>query len=117
LSQYPKIKVLPGDSAPATMYAFYNVEHKPLDDKRVRQALFMATQRDFIFRTAYFGVGLIGTAPFTPEIQWSANPDIDYRNMYPYDVAKANALLDEAGVKRDANGKRFSVKMLIYSNQ
>ena len=117
LKQDPKLKVLPGDSAPSTMYSFFNVEHKPLDDKRVRHALFMAIDRDYLLRNAFFGTGEVGTAPFTPQIKWAVNPDIDYRKMYPFDASKANAILDEAGVKRDASGKRFSVKMLIYATQ
>jgi peptide/nickel transport system substrate-binding protein len=31
---------------------------------------------------------------------------------YPFDVAKANALLDEAGYKRGADGTRFKLKLL-----
>jgi peptide/nickel transport system substrate-binding protein len=31
--------------------------------------------------------------------------------VYDFDVAKANALLDEAGYKKDADGKRFSLKL------
>ncbi|RVC56751.1 ABC transporter substrate-binding protein, partial [Mesorhizobium sp. M2A.F.Ca.ET.046.02.1.1] len=31
---------------------------------------------------------------------------------YPFDVAKANALLDEAGYKRADDGKRFALKLL-----
>ncbi len=31
---------------------------------------------------------------------------------YPFDVAKANALLDEAGYKRGADGNRFTLKLL-----
>lgn len=30
------------------------------------------------------------------------NPAVDYHKMYPYDPARANAMLDVAGVKRDA---------------
>ena len=31
---------------------------------------------------------------------------------YPFDVAKANALLDEAGYKRGGDGTRFALKLL-----
>jgi peptide/nickel transport system substrate-binding protein len=36
-------------------------------------------------------------------------PDVP---TYPFNVARANTLLDEAGYKRDANGTRFSLKLL-----
>lgn len=113
----PRVKVLQSDSAPNVGLAFLNTQHKPLDDRRVRQALFMATDRDYLIRNAYFNTGSVGIAPFTTEIAWAANPDVDYRKMYPYDTARANALLDEAGVKRNAAGKRFAVRMATFATQ
>lgn len=113
----PNVVVLQSDSAPNTGLAFLNTQHKPLDDRRVRQALFMATDRDYLFRNAFFGVGQPGIAPFTTEIAWAADPAIDYAKMYPYDPARANALLDAAGVKRGADGKRFAVHMVTYATQ
>ena len=54
--------------------------------------------------------------PFTNQIGWAADPKIDYRTMYPFDPAKANALLDAAGIARDAQGTRFKVRFLITSD-
>ncbi len=113
----PRVKVLQSDSAPNVALAFLNTQRKPLNDRRVRQALFMATDREYLIKNAYFNSGSAGIAPFTTEIGWAVNPDVDYRKMYPFDAARANALLDEAGVKRDANGKRFSVRMLMFATQ
>ncbi len=113
----PNLKVETSDSAPLTTLVFYNTKKKPFDNKLVRKALFMAIDRDYIFKNAFFEVGQVGTAPFTTEIAWAANPDIDYRKMYPFDVAKANAMLDEAGLKRGPDGKRFSTTISIFSNQ
>ena len=95
--------------APGAKMLFINTKHKPLDDKRVRQALMLATNRDLLFKAVWFETGGIGVQPFTSKLAWAANRDIDYRKMYPFDVKKANALLDEAGYKRDASGKRFTV--------
>ncbi len=111
----PKLKLELSDFVPGTTFAFFNVARKPLDDKRVRQALMMATDRDYIFKNAYFEVGGVATAPWTKQIKWTVNPNIDYRKMYPYDAARANALLDEAGVKRGADGKRFTTHVIIYT--
>ncbi len=113
----PKLKIEQSDQAPESSMAFINVSNKPLDDKRVRQALMLATDRDYLMKNAFFDIGAVGVAPFTTEIKWAANPDIDYRKMYPFDIAKANALLDEAGVKRGADGKRFAVRVMIFANQ
>ena len=43
---------------------------------------------------------------------WTIDESIDYNKMYPFNVDKANALLDEAGVKRGADGKRFKINLL-----
>jgi peptide/nickel transport system substrate-binding protein len=113
----PQLKVVQSDNAPLSSIAFFNTARKPFDDKRVRQALFMATDRDYIFKTAFLGVGSVGIMPFTTDIGWAANPDIDYRTLYPFDVARANALLDEAGITRGANGKRFAAHIALLATQ
>ena len=112
----PKLQLRPANIPPGIDILFLNVTRKPLDDRRVRQALMMATDRDLLFKTAFLGVGGVGTMPFTNGIKWAADPNIDYRKMYPYDVAKANALLDEAGVKRGADGIRFKMDILFSSD-
>ena len=89
---------------------------KPLDDKRVRKALYMATDRELLLHTAYLDIGGVGTMPFTNKLEWAANPDIDYRKMYPFDPAKANAMLEETGHKRGADGIRFKLNLLVASD-
>ena len=110
----PKLALKPAHVAPGTDFAFVNIHRKPFDDKRVRQALLMATDRDYIRNTVYQGLGDVGIMPFTSQIKWAANHDIDYRKMYPFDYAKANAVLDEVGAKRGADGTRFKVD-LVYA--
>ncbi len=111
----PKLQMVLNDVSPTLDIIFFNTKRKPLDDRRVRQALMVATDRDYLFKNAFFNFGQVGTQPFTVDIPWAANPNIDYRKMYPFDPAKANAMLDEAGMKRGANGKRFTVNMVIWS--
>lgn len=112
----PQLKLLPAGFAPSSNLMFLNVNRKPLDDKRVRQALLMATDREFLLKTAWFGQGNVGIMPFNSQVKWAANADIDYRKLYPFDAARANALLDEAGVKRGADGTRFSVRLVYPSD-
>ena len=95
---------------------FLNNNRKPLDDKRVRQALLMATDREYLVKTGYLA-GEVGTMPFTNRLPWAADPNIDYRKMYPLDPARANALLDEAGLKRGAAGIRFKVTMVFSADE
>jgi peptide/nickel transport system substrate-binding protein len=117
LGRNPKLKLVDADTPPLSSLAFFNTAHKPLDDKRVRQALFMATDRNYLLRNAFFGIGSIGTQPFPTQIGWAADPKIDYNAMYPFDPARANALLDEANIKRDAGGRRFGLRLLVLGTQ
>ncbi len=110
----PKLKIEFDDAAPNSQFMYFNTKRKPLDNKRVRQALFMAVDREYLMKNAFFNIGQIGTQPFNTYMTWAVNPDIDYRKMYPLDVAKANQMLDDAGVKRGADGKRFKVSILPY---
>jgi peptide/nickel transport system substrate-binding protein len=116
LRRDPKVKIVQADAAPLMTFAFLNVSRKPLDDRRVRQALFRATDRDYLLKNVFFGVGKAGITPFTTDIGWATAPDLDFNKMYPFDTAKANALLDEAGYKRGPDGMRFSLKVIIFAN-
>lgn len=111
----PGIKLENSGFAPGAKVLFLNTTHKPLDDKRVRQALMMATNRDFLYKAVWFGTGGLGIMPFTSKLPWSANFDIDYRKMYPLDTDRANALLDEVGLKPGADGNRFSITFVYRS--
>jgi peptide/nickel transport system substrate-binding protein len=79
---------------------------KPFDDKRVRQALNYAVDRDALNKTLYQGLAVSMTSPL-PASQWGFDETL---KGYPYDPAKAKQLLTEAGYP---NG--FSVELLSYS--
>jgi peptide/nickel transport system substrate-binding protein len=111
-----RLKLTTSGFPPGTTFGFFNVSRKPLDDPKVRQALFMATNRDYLVKTAWQGDGTPSPRPWTSAIKWAANPDIDYSKMYPFDPKGANALLDEAGLKRGANGTRFAVGFAYAAN-
>ena len=74
-------------------YIAFNVEKKPFDNKLVRQALNMATNKDEIMKAVYQGNGQVAKNPIPP-ILWSYNNNV---KDYAYDVAKAKALLAQAG--------------------
>jgi dipeptide transport system substrate-binding protein len=75
-------------------YLAFNTEKKPFDDKRVRQALNMAVNKQAIIDVVFQGSGKIAKNPIPPTI-WSYNDAVE---DYPYDPEKAKALLAEAGV-------------------
>src|SRR5262245_21714690 len=89
----PKLKVLEQEGLKAGYLAF-NVEKKPFDDKRVRQALNMAIDKKAIIKAVYQGQGKPAKNPIPPTI-WSYDDSI---TAYPYDPKKAAELLKEAGV-------------------
>ena len=76
-------------------YLGFNTEKAPFTDKRVRQALNMAVNKQAIIDVVFQGAGKAAKNPMPPTI-WSYN---DAVQDYPYDVEKAKALLAEAGVK------------------
>lgn len=90
----PNVKVLHQEGLNVG-YLAMNVEHKPFDDLRVRLAINYAINRDAILKAVYQGAGKKAKNPIPPTI-WSYN---DAVKDYPYDPAKAKALLAEAGLK------------------
>ena len=74
-------------------YIAFNVEKKPFDNKLVRQALSMAVDKPSILNSVFQGAGQSAKNPIPPTL-WSYNDKI---TDYPYDVAKAKALLTKAG--------------------
>jgi len=90
--------------------AYINMRNQPFSDKRVRQALSYAIDRGFI-RASVFPGGLAQNmvGPVSPSSPMY-NTALKDR---PLDPAKANALLDEAGFKRGADGTRFSLRYVF----
>ncbi|MEO8345794.1 MAG: ABC transporter substrate-binding protein [Betaproteobacteria bacterium] len=74
-------------------YIAFNTEKKPFDNKLVRQALNLATNKEAILKAVYQGQGQIAKNPIPP-ILWGYNNSI---KDYPYDPAKAKELLAQAG--------------------
>jgi len=74
-------------------YLAFNTMKKPFDDKRVRQALNMAVNKDAIIDVVFQGAGKPAKNPIPPTI-WSYNEAIQ---DYPYDPERARQLLREAG--------------------
>ncbi len=83
----------------AYTYIGYNLKNPLFADKRVRQAIAHAVNREEIIDGVLLGLGKPATGPYKPGT-WAYNPNV---RQYPYDPAKAKALLAEAGWK-DANG-------------
>lgn len=100
---------------PSYTYLGYNLKKPLFADKRVRQAITSAINKDELVHGVLFGLGQPGHGPFQPGT-WANNPEV---HPFPYDPAKAVQLLAEAGWReRNSNGiltkdgKQFSFTIL-----
>jgi peptide/nickel transport system substrate-binding protein len=88
----------------------FNFRRKELSDIRVRRAIAHAINVPFFIDNFLGDFAKLGTGPI-PSISTDFYPGAD-TPQYPYDKAKAAALLDEAGYKRAGGGARFSLRLL-----
>ena len=80
-------------------YLGYNLNNPKFKDKRIRQALNYAVDKQEIINIVLLGLGRIATGPFIPG-SWAYNDQVV---PVPFDPGKAKQLLQEAGW-RDTNG-------------
>jgi peptide/nickel transport system substrate-binding protein len=118
-SFYPQFKSDPDlviHSYPGRSYNYlaWNTQDPLFSDKRVRQALTMATNRQEIVDALLYGQGMVGTQPLISTI-WAHDPTIQ---PYPFDPDSAIALLEAAGWTdadgdgvREKDGRRLSFSM------
>ena len=83
----------------AYTYLGYNLKNPLFTDKRVRQAISYAINKEEIISGVLLGLGKPATGPFKPGT-WAYNGKV---KIYNYNPQKARALLLEAGWQ-DANG-------------
>ncbi len=101
---------LVGGAAPAIgplLWLAFNTKSPKLADKRVRQAINFAIDRKFILDSLLGGAHKASTGPiasgspfYTAEVE-----------TYAFNIAKANQLLDAAGLKPGANGMRLALEL------
>lgn len=90
----PRYQALVGGSRAKTLVAINNAR-KPLDDLRVRRAIYAAIDRKAMIEGAADGYGVPIGSHYVP----GAPGYVDTTGINPYDPAKATRLLAEAGVK------------------
>jgi peptide/nickel transport system substrate-binding protein len=102
---------------PSNGYTYLGFNHRDprFADKRVRQAFAHAINKGEVIDGVILGLGRAATGPYKPGT-WPYNPQV---RTYPYDLAKAKALLAEAGWKDtngdgilDKDGKPFAFELL-----
>jgi peptide/nickel transport system substrate-binding protein len=89
-----------------------NVTRPPFTDKRVRQAISKAIDRQAIIDTIFEGAGWWSVAIPLPDPDWYL-PEADVKRAYARDIAGAKQLLAEAGVP---NGFEAEMSVLSIAN-
>ncbi|MEI9404773.1 ABC transporter substrate-binding protein [Mesorhizobium argentiipisi] len=111
ISKVPGLKVITKGYESLTYQLVVEINHrrKELADLKVRRAIAHAIDKDFVVKTIFLGYAATATGPVPKNDPQFYTADVP---TYPFDIAKANALLDEAGYKRADDGKRFALKLL-----
>ncbi len=99
----PRFKVVIGSTEGETILAINN-KKPPFDDLKVRQAIAHAIDRKAIIDAASSGLGTPIGSHFSP----ANKAYVDLTGTYPHDIAKAKALLNEAGFE---NGFSATLKL------
>ncbi|MDE2396045.1 MAG: ABC transporter substrate-binding protein [Burkholderiales bacterium] len=89
----------------ALSWLAFNLARKPFSDKAVRKALAHAIDKNFITKALMGGFAQVDNGPLMPGSPFAVTDLV----LYPYDLKKAAALLDEAGYKVGPDGSRFKL--------
>jgi peptide/nickel transport system substrate-binding protein len=112
LAKRPNLQV---ESGPGTNlnYISFNAQDSVLRDLHVRQAIAYAMNRPLIISSLWRDRARLAESLLPPE-HWGWTGDVQ---RYPYDPAKANALLESGGWKRGNDGVRFHLTMKTSTDE
>ncbi|SOY92879.1 dipeptide ABC transporter, substrate binding protein precursor [Cupriavidus taiwanensis] len=110
LSQLPSLKLETRGYEWLSPWLFMdvNIDRPYFKDVRVRQALAHAIDLNTLNKVVWFGFGKPAVSPVVSTLGQFFNPSVP---KYPYDPARAEALLDAAGLKRGADGNRLKIQI------
>lgn len=89
----------------------FNNRKAPLNNLKVRQAIAYAVKRDHISNVLHGGYTKPSRGPL-PATNVFFNEEL---KGYPFDLDKANKLLDEAGFAKQADGMRFELNIIFIA--
>jgi len=114
LEAAPNLKI---DSSPSSVviYTNFNVTDPMLRDRRVRQAIACAMDRQAIVDAIWRGQARLANT-LLPAGHWAAASDGEMA-QYPHDVARAERLLDEAGLHRGPDGVRLRITLKTSTDE
>lgn len=85
----------------------FNLQRAPFQDVRVRQAFAHAIDKEFILKNILLGQGTTADSPIPQNFPQFYSAEVPH---YPFDLVRAEALLEAAGYTRDKDGIRLRVK-------
>lgn len=87
-----------------------NQRRWPFSDRRFRAAFMHAVDREFLVKAINFGWGKVAHSPIPSTAPYR---DDKVLTKYPYDPARARALLDEMGLKPKLGGVRHRFGLML----
>ncbi len=115
LTARPGVANKSGSATPSDTDLTFNLKNPILANLEVRKAIFQAIDRNMINSMVYEGLAAPGVSFIDPQFGALYNSNIDFMKMYPYDPAKAEQMLDQAGYPRGADGTRFKLNFTTAS--
>jgi peptide/nickel transport system substrate-binding protein len=97
------------ETTPSQHVMEFNMRKPLFQNKLVRHAIAHAMDKDWINENIWYGYGHPGTGPL--HVVQKSFYTTDGVPAYEYDLKKAEALLDQAGYKRGADGTRFAISI------
>ena len=114
LEKAPNLSIASGLSS-VVIYANFNVRDATLKDRRVRQAIACAMDRQAIVDAILRGHARLAQT-LLPEGHWAAAGNEEMA-AYPHDITRAERLLDEAGYPRGTDGIRLHLTMKTSTDE
>ena len=114
LEQAQNLKVESGASS-VVIYSNFNVNDPILHDRRVRQAIACAMDKQVIVDAIWRSQARL-TDTLLPAEHWAAASDAELA-QYPHDVVRAERLLEEAGYHRNADGVRLRITLKTSTDE
>jgi peptide/nickel transport system substrate-binding protein len=114
LAQVPGVQINKNAGQPGNQLLMFNMKKKPWDDVRVRTAISHAIDRQQIVQKAYAGIAAnVAKSAIMAELVNFHDPNT---KLPEYDLNKAKALLDEAGLKPGPDGVRLRAEIAYINN-
>lgn len=110
----PKLALASGASS-VVVYLNFNVDDPRLRDRRVRQAIASAIDRQAIVDALWRGQAVLADSLLPPG-HWARAVD-DQLAQWPHDPARARALLAAAGLQPDAAGVRLRLTLKTSTDE